>query len=119
MTQKLIRTLGSIALIIVLLGAWHYFLVSTRPDKLKEWENCKTKLLESWAESHSNQKKELVQFSKDYFYSFGGESSPNHFDDHDSRATAKADAENFGIQEDELIRLDLSIGGKCGPFPRS
>jgi hypothetical protein len=61
----------------------------------------------------------LLDFTRDHFYSFGGESGAARFDDHDSRGTARADANQLGISERELIQLDQRVANECGPFPRS
>jgi hypothetical protein len=119
MFKKLQQTVGGIVIIVVLLGLWRYFLESTRPPELKAWEACKAKLLEKWAGSHINQVKSLLHFTQDHFYSFGAESPLDHFDDHDSRGTARADANQLGISEHELIQLDQRIASECGAFPRS
>ena len=119
MMKTIQKALGSIVIIVALLAGWRYFLYSTRPPQLKAWETCKSKLLESWTESHTNQVKALLSFTQDHFYSFGGESSPDRFDDHDSRGTARVDADRLSISEHELIQLDQRIAKECGPFPRS
>ena len=117
--RGLFKTLGSILLIIVLLVGWRYLLRATRPADLKAWENCKRKLLESWAEAHGDPSKSLRHFSADHFYSFGGTSRPDQFADHDSRGTAVAEARQLGINETELTALDQRIGTACGAFPKS
>ena len=117
--KKLLQILGAGVIIVALLGGWRYLLEATRPPKLKAWETCKAKLLENWALSHASQVKPLLHFTEDHFYSFGGESRRDHFDDHDSRGTARADAGQLGISEHELIQLDQRIGNECGLFPRS
>lgn len=119
MIKKLLQILGVGVIIVALLGGWRYLLESTRPPKLKAWEACKTKLLENWAGSRANNVKSLFHFTQDHFYSFGGESPADHFDDHDSRGTARADADQLGISEHELIQLDYRIANECGAFPRS
>jgi hypothetical protein len=117
--RGLLKTLGTFLIIIVLLAGWRYLLRSTRPADLKAWENCKAKLLESWAGSHPDQGEPLRHFSADHFYSFGGKSRPDQFDDHDSRGTAVADAKQLGVSEHELTLLDQRIGNECGAFPKS
>jgi len=119
MFKKLLQTVGGVVIIILLLGLWRYFLQSTRPSELKAWEACKTRLLENWAGSRANHVTSLLHFTQDHFYSFGGESPADHFDDHDSRGTARADADQLGISEHELIQLDQRIANECGAFPRS
>ena len=118
MSKRLFRTLGSILIIVAALAGWYYLLVSTRPSALKAWESCKTTILRNWADYHADRAKPLLHFAKDHFYSFGGESVADHFDDHDSRGTAIADAAKLGISEGELIQLDRIIATNCGPFPR-
>jgi len=117
--KKLLQFVGGAVIIVVLLGGWRYFLESTRPPALKAWETCKRQFLENWAGSHTNQVKPLLSFTEDHFYSFGAESHPDHFDDHDSRGTAVSDAQKLGIGESALIQLDQRIAKECGPFPRS
>lgn len=119
MMNKLLRFIGGAVIVIALYGGWRYFLESTRPPVLKAWETCKRQLLENWAGAHPNQVKPLLRFTEDHFYSFGGESPPNSFDDHDSRGTARADAQQIGIGERELVQVDQRIANECGPFPRS
>jgi hypothetical protein len=118
MSKTLFRTLGWIVIIMVAIAGWHYLLVSTRPPALRAWESCKTTSLQNWASSHGDQAERLLHFAKDHFYSFGGESGADHFDDHDSRGTAVADAGKLGISETELVQLDQHIANQCGPFPR-
>lgn len=119
MLKGFLRILGAAVIIVVLLGGWRYFLESTRPPALKAWETCKRQLLDNWARSRASQSKSLLRFTGDHFYSFGGESHPDYFDDHDSRGTTRADAEQLGISAHELIQLDQRIAKECGPFPRS
>jgi hypothetical protein len=75
--------------------------------------------LETWAASHPDRSKALLQFAQDHFYSFGGESPAGHFDDHDSRGTAVSDAGRLGMSEAELLELDQRIAKECGAFPRA
>ena len=115
--MKLIKTLGAGMIIVVLLLLWHHFLVSSRPPKLNAWEFCKTKILEDWAESHSDKAETRRQFIQNHAYSFGAASSADHFDDHDSRNTAVGDAAKLGISEQELVQLDRRIANECDAFP--
>lgn len=119
MIKDPLRLLGGAVIIVVLLVGWRYLLKSSRSPELKAWETCKAQLLEGWAGSHSNQVEPLLSFTQDHFYSFGAESRPDHFDDHDSRGTAQTDAQRLGISESELIQLDQRIAKECGPFPKS
>ena len=117
MSKKPFRTVGGIVFVVAALAVWHYVLVSTRPPELKAWESCKAKIFQNWATSHADTE-QLLQFTRNHFYSFGGESVTDHFDDHDSRDTAVADAAKLRISEGELIQLDRRIATDCGPFPR-
>jgi hypothetical protein len=117
--RKLVRLLGGVVVIVVLLGGWRYFLESTRPAPLKAWEACKRQILENWAGAHASQATSLAPFTKDHFYSFGGESPSTSFDDHDSRGTAQVDAAKLGVSAHELIQVDQRIAKECGPFPKS
>jgi hypothetical protein len=47
--MKLVKTLGTLIIVIALLLLWHHFLISSRRLKLKAWESCKTKILDDWA----------------------------------------------------------------------
>jgi hypothetical protein len=118
---KLVKTLGTWIIVIVLLLLWHHFLISNRPPKLKAWESCKENILEDWAASGGSvpdDAKVRRSFVRDHFYSFGATSSENRFDDHDSRNTAVSDAGRISVTKDDLILIDLVIANKCGAFPR-
>ncbi len=119
MSKKLLEMLGGAVVIVLLLVGFQYFLESSRPPALKAWEGCKRKILANWAGAHTNQVTPLIRFTEDHFYSFGGESPPNSFDDHDSRGTAQADAAKLAISAHELIQMDQRIANECGPFPKS
>jgi hypothetical protein len=119
--MKLAKTLGTWIIVIVLFLLWHHFLVSSRPPKLKEWESCKTKILDDWAASGGSVPDDTEArraFIRDHFYSFAATSSANTFDDHDSRNTAISDAGKIGVTKDDLILIDSVIAKKCGAFPR-
>jgi len=119
MTKKMLEMAGGAVVIVSLVGGLQYFLESTRPPALKTWESCKLRLLDNWAGLHTNQVKPVLGFAHDHVYSFGAESRPDHFDDHDSRGTAQVDAQKLGISESELIQLDQRLAKECGPFPKS
>ena len=119
MNKKLLQFLGGAVIIALLLGGWQYFLESTRSPALQDWEACKAKFLEAWTGTHAHKAKSLRRFAKEHFYSFGASSSPDHFDDHDSRGTAEADAAKHGIDARKLIQMDQFIAKKCGLYPRS
>lgn len=119
--MKLVKTLGTWIIVIVLLLLWHHFLVSSRSPKLKAWESCKENILEDWAASGASvpdDPKVRREFVRDHLYSFGAtSSSPNKFDDHDSRNTAVSDAGRIGVTEDSLVIIDVVIANRCGAFP--
>jgi hypothetical protein len=115
---KVLKTLATWAVVIVLVVLWHRYLVSSRPPKLKAWEACKTKILDNWAASHSDKAEGLRYFTHDHVYSFAAASSSEHFDDHDSRGLAVSDAVKLGVTEAELVQVDQRIAEQCGPFPR-
>ena len=119
--MKLVKTLGTLILVIVLLLLWHHFLISSRRSKLKAWESCKTKILDDWASVGlvpEDAKVRRRAFVRDHFYSFGATSSANRFDDHDSRNTAVNDAGRIGVTKGDLILIDSVIAFKCGTFLR-
>jgi hypothetical protein len=120
--MKLFKTLGTWIIVIVLLLLWHHYLVSSRLPKLKAWESCKENILEDWTACGGSvpENPEVRRaFVRDHFYSFAAtSSSPNKFDDHDSRNTAVSDAARIGVTEDSLVIIDLVIANKCGAFPR-
>src|ERR1700745_653280 len=107
--MKLIKALGALIIIVVLLLLGHHFPASSRPPKLNAWEFCKTKILEDWAASHSDNAEALGQFIQDRPYSCGAASPKDRCDDHDSRNTAVSDAAKLGISEQELVQLDGRI----------
>jgi hypothetical protein len=117
--MKLAKALGTWIVVIVLLLLWHHFLVSSRPPKLKEWESCKTTILNDWVASGGsvpNDAEARRSFVRDHFYSFGATSSANTFDDHDSRNTAVSDAGRIGVTKHDLILIDSVIANNCGAF---
>ena len=118
---KLVKTLGTLIIVIGLLLLWHHFLISSRRSKLKAWESCKTKVLDDWASGGlvpEDAKVRRRAFVRDHFNSFGATSSANRFDDHDSRNTAVNDAGRIGVTKGDLILIDSVIAFKCGAFPR-
>jgi len=119
--MKLVKTLGTLIIVIALLLLWHHFLISSRRSKLKAWESCKTKILDDWASGGlvpDDAKVRRRAFVRDHFYSFGATSSADRFDHHDSRNTAVNDAGRIGVTKGDLILIDSVIAFKCGTFPR-